>query len=1163
MGRTHSDSEKSVGAVEHAVELERDDSLSYAILGYYRTTPDGRILSVNQALLKMLGYDSFEELADRDLEEFGYEPDYPRDRFKQKIEANGFVDGLQSAWRRRDGSFLHIRENAWVVRDEDGSIRYYEGFVEDISEQVEIYEALKESEKRFRLQYKNAPIPIFTFRRIKNDFVLIDYNHAMEELTGGRAEDFIGQKTSQLFKGRPIVQDALEECYRSGEKTRHEIDYDMLSTGEHKHLQVTTAFMPPDLIMVQIQDDTEHEKAVSALRESEERFREIAENSSDIIWIVELDPRRAIYVNQAYEQLFDHPLTEVFKNPDAYLSQVHPDDRSRISSRYDATDEKTDHEYRIVLPDGQIRWLRSQTFPIRDESGKVYRRAGITRDITERKLAEEALRESEERYRVISEVSSDYAFCLEVDDQGGMSLQWGTDISKITGYKLEELRAQGGWMSIVHPDDMSIKKREVASLFEGNQYECEYRIICKDGSIRWINAYASPVMHPKTGKLMKVYGALKDVSRRKLYEEALTESERRYRQVMETATDMISTHTPSGTYIYVSPACRTLLGYEPDELIGRSAYDLFHPDDLGQIHNSHRTIMDKPVAYQVQYRIRKKDGSYVWFETSSSMLHDKKSGEPIQITAISRDISHRKRIEEELISREEHYRAIWENSPIGIILVDRDYICAYANPAICRLTGYDEKELVDRDLIGLFVPADNRQEHYDRLIESFAGNAVSQPGEIKVKTKSGEDVWIRYITDTININGGPRFYVVMAEDITEQRKAELERIETANRYRNLADSITDIFYAIDYDFVITYWNKASEKITGLDADSAVGKSLFELFPNLKDSEIEELFRQSMRFKAPVSAEPEITYNVAGEDHHFQVNAYPTDKGLSIFIRDITGQKEAAEMITKRTQELESLADNAPDLIFRTDTSNRFTLVNRRLLDLFDGARKNFEGRTPHEAGISPELCEVWNACFEKVRQSGISDEVEFTYWIGEHKHYFQMRVVPEYSPEGKIHSLLSIARDVTAEHAKKEELQISHKELKTKNIALREVLDHIEEEKRQVKKDVAENIEKVILPTLRKILRPDGKIEMTYYQMLNDALNEMASTAGGLSQLFTRLSPREVEICNLIRNDSTIQEIADTLFISTATVKKHREQIRRKLNLTNKKVNLASFLKRF
>ncbi|MBD3382729.1 MAG: PAS domain S-box protein [candidate division Zixibacteria bacterium] len=1037
MGRIRNDSGKSAGTVGQTVELDRDDSLSYAILGYYRTTPDGKILSVNRALLKMLGYDSFEKLADRDMEECGYEPDYPRDKFKQKIEANGFVDGLQSAWRRRDGSFLHIRENAWVVRDEDGRIRYYEGFVEDISEQVEIYEALQESEKRFRLQYRNSPIPIFTFRRIKNDFVLIDYNHAMEEMTAGRAEDFIGQKTSQLFRGRPIVQDVLEECYRSGQKKRHEIDYDMLSTGEHKHLQVTTVFISPDLIMVQIQDDTEHEKAARALRESEER------------------------------------------------------------------------------------------------------------------------------YRVISEVSSDYAFCLKVDDEGGMSLAWGTDISKITGYDLEELRAHGGWMSIVHPDDLPIKEKEVASLFEGNQYECEYRIICKNGSIRWINAYASPVMHPKTGKLMKVYGALKDVSRRKRSEEALTASERRYRQVMETATDMVSTHSATGEYLYVSPACRQLLGYEPDELIGHSAYEFFHPDDFEKIQNSHHTILEKPEAFQVQYRIRKKDGSYIWFETSSSMMRDEESGEPLQITAISRDISHRKRIEEELRAREEHYRAIWENSPIGIILVDCDCICAYANPAICRLTGYDEEELVNRDLIGLFVPADNRQEHYNRLSEVFSGNAVSQPNEINVKTKSGQDICIRYQTDMINIDGGPRFYVIMAEDITEQRKAELERIETANRYRKLADSITDIFYAIDHDFNITYWNRASEEITGIGADHAVGKNLFELFPNLKNSEIEALYMKAMQTKSAISSEPEISYRVDGRDHHFQVNAYPTDEGLSIFIRDITGQKEADKMITKRTQELESLADNAPDLIFRVDTTNRFTLVNRRLLDVFNGARRTFEGRAPREAGIPPELCEVWNACFEKVRRTGISEEVEFTYWFEGQKHYFQMRVVPEYSPEGGIHSLLSIARDVTAEHAKKEELQISHEELKTKNIALREVLDHIEEEKRQVKKDVAENIEKVILPTVRKIIRPDGKIEMTYYQMLNDALNEMASTAGGLSQLFTRLSPREVEICNLIRNDSTIQEIADTLFISTATVKKHREQIRRKLNLTNKKVNLASFLKRF
>ena len=108
-----------------------------AVLGIYQTTPDGRILAANPALVRMLGYDSFEELADRNLEKDGYHPDYSRERFKQRMERNGVVVSERSAWTHRDGRTVYVRENARAIRDDEGRILYYEGTIEDITEQRE------------------------------------------------------------------------------------------------------------------------------------------------------------------------------------------------------------------------------------------------------------------------------------------------------------------------------------------------------------------------------------------------------------------------------------------------------------------------------------------------------------------------------------------------------------------------------------------------------------------------------------------------------------------------------------------------------------------------------------------------------------------------------------------------------------------------------------------------------------------------------------------------------------------------------------------------------------------------------------------------------------------------------------------------------------------
>ncbi|HZC18766.1 MAG TPA: PAS domain S-box protein, partial [Rubrobacteraceae bacterium] len=134
---------------------------------------------------------------------------------------------------------------------------------------------------------------------------------------------------------------------------------------------------------------------------------------------------------------------------------------------------------------------------------------------------------------------------------------------------------------------------------------------------------------------------------RKKAEEALRESEQLYRMIADNSTDMISKHTPEGVYTYASPACHSLLGYEPEELVGRSAYELFHPEDMETIRETHSSILKLPDTYTVCYRIRRKDDSYVWFETTSRTIRDLKTDAVQEIIAVSRDVTERRQAEEE------------------------------------------------------------------------------------------------------------------------------------------------------------------------------------------------------------------------------------------------------------------------------------------------------------------------------------------------------------------------------------------------------------------------------------------------------------------------------------------------------------------------------------
>jgi PAS domain S-box-containing protein len=168
-----------------------------ATVGIYRTTPAGRIEFANPALIKMLGYDSFADLARRNLEECGFEPEYPRSSFRQKLEREGAIQGLEATWVRKDGTGLRVRESARCIRDAAGTIRWYEGIVEDISERKRTENALRDSEQKFATTFRLGPAAM-TIVDVENGFRIIDANNQFEQATGYSRNELVGRSALEL-----------------------------------------------------------------------------------------------------------------------------------------------------------------------------------------------------------------------------------------------------------------------------------------------------------------------------------------------------------------------------------------------------------------------------------------------------------------------------------------------------------------------------------------------------------------------------------------------------------------------------------------------------------------------------------------------------------------------------------------------------------------------------------------------------------------------------------------------------------------------------------------------------------------------------------------------------------------------------------------------------
>ncbi|MCX6031719.1 MAG: PAS domain S-box protein [Chloroflexi bacterium] len=357
-------------------------------------------------------------------------------------------------------------------------------------------------------------------------------------------------------------------------------------------------------------------------------------------------------------------------------------------------------DYRIVRPDGSERYIHDEGEVIRDEHGNALWMYGATHDITERKRAEAALNESERRLRSVLQSSPDTVYALDLASGRATFL----NRPGFCGYLKEELEAPGSILHAVHPDDSATVRenwRQISGL-DGPGKVIEYRLQCKDGAWEWIEQRTTILSREPDGAARQLLLTLSVITERKRMEEALRDSEERFRRAFHDTAVGTALVDVRGCFRQVNPALCRMLGYTEDELLGKSFQDITHPDDRpADAEFFNRVLAGEADSHCFEKRYACKDGSLIWALVSSSLIRDSQ-GRPRHFVSHMQDITGRKRAEEALRQRVEELAALYATS--------LDLVTPHPLPDLLRAIVERAARLLNASGGGLYLCEPERQQ---------------------------------------------------------------------------------------------------------------------------------------------------------------------------------------------------------------------------------------------------------------------------------------------------------------------------------------------------------------------------------------------------------------------------------------------------------------------
>ena len=893
---------------------------------------DDKALYVNAAFAAMIGYTTDEFLALDSVSDFLA----PEDRARMQKYATARLKGGDAPSRYqfravcKDGSRIWI-ENLVRTIDWGGRPAVYVS-ARDITERKQAEEALRESEQRNAAMLQAIPDMIF---RLDSEGTYLDFVPAEHFDPVTPPEAFMGKRMDEILpadvakSGRQKIKQTLKT------KEAQTWEYTLHDDDEPRHLETRLITYGLGEVLAIVRDVTEQKAAEQAFRENQDFLQALIDQMPAAINVKDRE-RRFVLLNRAIADWFEIDDRQKLIGKQAEeCGMINADLYAEADERVLETGEEISNvEYRFPGESGVGTWLETKT-PIRDEDGTVQYIVTISLDISERKLAEEALQASEARFAALARSSPVGIFETDADLNGTLlNERW----SEITGLSEEAALAQG-WRQAIHPADRRrVAKEWRESMRTRAPVHTEYRYLSPKGRTTWVLVNAV-WLRDEAGEVTGCVGTTTDITELKAAEEALRESEQRFYALSQSSPVGIFETDPELSAIFLNDRWFEIAGRSEKESLGQGWRNALHPADRKRVTKEWQEAAEKRAPIRTEYRYQKPDGTATWALVNGAWLKDA-NGQVTGCVGTVTDISEFKAAEEALRESEQRNAAMLDAIPDMLVSLD-----THGTYLDFRAPKDFKPIMLDEEFIG-------------KRLEDVLPPKAAKLGLQKIRRalRTGEVQTYEYVLER---NGekrdlearlvayGKDKVLSIIRNVTDQKAAEEALRESEQQKATMLEAIPDMILVMGGNGVYLDVVPAADFDPVYPREKLLGSRVSDLHSPAFGQEALRNIRKAIRTNEIQTWE----YSLTSEDgvRHFEsrVARYDKDKALLV-VRDVSAHKRMEAALRESEAQLRLVTNALPVLIGRFDRDERYLFVNEHYQAVFGVPRTEILGKSVKE-----------------------------------------------------------------------------------------------------------------------------------------------------------------------------------------------------------------------